>query len=144
MRLGIVHGPNLQLLGRREPELYGTTSLEELDARLRALGGELGVDLDILQSNHEGVILDWLVDHGDALDGVLVNPAGLTHTSVALRDAFLGLELPFVEVHLSNPYAREPFRHRSLLSDIAEGVVFGFGPEGYLLGLRGLHARLST
>ncbi len=140
----MVHGPNLRLLGRREPEIYGTRTLASIDDALGELASELGIELEAFQSNHEGEILDWMEARGGELDGVVINPASLTHSSVGLRDAFLALELPFVEVHLSNPHAREPFRHRSLLSDVASGVVFGFGPEGYLLALRGLHARLSS
>lgn len=143
MRLGVVHGPNLRLLGRREPDHYGVRTLEEVDGDLRHLAAELDVELEIFQSNHEGEILDWLEHAADRLAGIVINPAALTHTSVGLRDAFLGLEVPFVEVHLSNPHARESFRHTSLLADRALGVVFGFGPDSYLLGLRGLHARLS-
>lgn len=144
MRVAVVHGPNLRLLGRREPEIYGTRTLASIDDALGELASELGIELEAFQSNHEGEILDWMEARGGELDGVVINPASLTHSSVGLRDAFLALELPFVEVHLSNPHAREPFRHRSLLSDVASGVVFGFGPEGYLLALRGLHARLSS
>lgn len=142
MRVAVVHGPNLRLLGRREPELYGHATLEEVDARLRALADELGVELETFQSNHEGEILDWIEEAAGRLSGFLVNPGALTHTSVALRDALLGVALPFVEVHLSNPAGREDFRHRSFLADAAVGVVYGFGVESYLLGLRGLHARL--
>ncbi|TVP74343.1 MAG: type II 3-dehydroquinate dehydratase [Gemmatimonadales bacterium] len=144
MRIGIVHGPNLRLLGRREPEVYGSTSLSEVDLALGSLAGELGVELEVFQSNHEGEILDWLEARAGGLDGVVINPAALTHGSIGLRDALLGLSLPFVEVHISNPHAREPFRKESVLADVASGVVFGFGPESYLLGLRGLHARLSS
>lgn len=144
MRIGVLHGPNLRLLGRREPELYGTRTLDEIDASVRELAGDLGIEVEFFQSNHEGEILDWIESAAVRLDGLVMNPAGLTHTSVSLRDALLAVELPFVEVHLSNPHAREPFRHRSFLSDVASGVVFGFGPEGYLLGLRGLSSRLGS
>ncbi len=138
----MIHGPNLALLGRREPELYGTRSLEDIDTALTALAEELGAGLEVFQSNHEGRILDWIAAVADRVDGFLVNPAALTHTSVALRDALLAVDRPFVEVHLSNPKAREPFRHHSFLADVATGVVFGFGSESYLLGLRGLYAHL--
>ena len=143
MRVGIVHGPNLRLLGTREPEHYGTVRLEEIDQRVRGLARELGVEVETFQSNHEGQILDYLEEAASRVDGFLVNAAGLTHTSVALRDALAGVGRPFVEVHLSNTSAREDFRRHSLLSSVAEGVVYGFGAESYLLGLRGLTGRLS-
>ena len=143
MRIGVVHGPNLRLLGDREPEHYGTLPLEEIDHRIRELGSELSVGVERFQSNHEGEILDYLEEARTRVDGFLVNAAGLTHTSVALRDALVGVGKPFVEVHLSNTAAREEFRHRSLLSPVAAGVVYGFGAESYLLGLRGLVGRLS-
>ncbi|TVP55042.1 MAG: type II 3-dehydroquinate dehydratase [Gemmatimonadales bacterium] len=142
VRVGVIHGPNLGLLGRREPETYGRRSLEEINAALEEVAAELGAELEILQTNHEGEILDWIETMGNRVDGFLVNPAALTHTSVALRDGLLAVDRPFVEVHLSNPKAREPFRHHSYLADVAHGVVFGFGSESYLLGLRGLCAHL--
>lgn len=142
MRIGVLHGPNLRLLGRREPGVYGTATLKEIDGALEELARDLLAEVEIFQSNHEGAILDWLEDAGQRVDGFLVNPGGLTHTSVALRDGLLAASRPFVEVHLSNPASREAFRHNSFLSDVAVGVVFGFGPESYLLGLRGLLARL--
>lgn len=138
MRIAVVHGPNLRLLGRREPEVYGTDTLEEIDAAVASLAGELGVEVESFQSNAEGALLDFLEEASERVDGFVVNAAGLTHTSVALRDGLVGVGLPFVEVHLSNPAAREPFRHVSLLTAVAAGVVSGFGPESYLLGLRGL------
>jgi 3-dehydroquinate dehydratase-2 len=138
-----VHGPNLGLLGRREPDVYGSTTLEDIDASVRNLAAELGAELHTFQSNHEGAILDHLEATAPDTDGYLVNAGGLTHTSVALRDGLVGVGRPFVEVHISNTAAREDFRHRSLLSPVAAGVVYGFGPRGYLLGLRGLLARLT-
>lgn len=132
----MLHGPNLNLLGRREPGLYGRATLEEIEARLDALAAELGVSLEHHQSNHEGALVDWI--QSVPCDGVLINPAAYTHTSVALRDALLATARPFVEVHLSNVHKREPFRHKSLLADVALGQVMGFGPDSYLLGLRGL------
>jgi 3-dehydroquinate dehydratase II len=143
VRVGVLHGPNLRLLGRREPGVYGTATLQEIDGALQELARELVAEVEIFQSNHEGAILDWLEEAGPRVDGFLVNPGGLTHTSVALRDGLLAASRPFVEVHLSNPTSREAFRHHSFLSDVATGVVFGFGPESYLLGLRGLLARLT-
>jgi 3-dehydroquinate dehydratase II len=140
--IGVLHGPNLRLLGRREPGVYGSRTLDEVNAELRASAAPLGADLEIFQSNHEGAILDWIDEVSGRVQGFVVNPGALTHTSVALRDALLGVDLPYVEVHLSNTAAREPFRHRSLLADRAAGVVYGFGTESYLLGLRGLLAHL--
>lgn len=143
MRIAVVHGPNLRLLGNREPEVYGTTTLEEVDRRLGALGEELGVDVESFQSNSEGEILDYLEKASERVDGFVVNPGGLTHTSVALRDGLVGVGLPFVEVHLSNTAAREPFRHHSYLTPVAVGLVAGFGPHSYLGGLRALAAHLA-
>jgi 3-dehydroquinate dehydratase II len=144
VRIVVIHGPNLNQLGRREPELYGTTSLQEIDESLQALGRELGAEVDAFQSNTEGALIDYIQDAVDRADGFLVNAGGLTHTSVSLRDALTGAGRPFVEVHLTNPSAREAFRHVSLLTDRADGVVAGFGAESYLLGLRGLVARLRS
>jgi 3-dehydroquinate dehydratase II len=141
----VLHGPNLNLLGSREPEVYGSATLDDINAALADLAGELGLAIEVRQSNHEGELVEAL--HGAAaegLAGVLINPAAYTHTSVALRDAVLATGLPTVEVHLSNVAAREEFRQRSLLSDVALGVVSGFGAESYLLGLRGLAARLGS
>ncbi len=143
MRVEVVHGPNLGRLGSREPDLYGSVTLAEVDASLVALGADLGVEVRAVQSNHEGWIIDHLESVAGTADGVLINPGGLGHTSVVLRDALLGTGLPFVEVHMSNVNAREPFRHRSLLADVAAGTVAGFGVDSYLLGLRGLAAHLK-
>ncbi len=142
LSLGVLHGPNLNLLGRREPESYGLEELETINDRLSARGAELGVTLEFYQSNIEGELVDWVQQTSSSLDGLLVNAAGYTHTSVALRDALKAVELPFVEVHLSNVYAREPFRHHSYLSDIAVGLVAGFGGDSYILALDGLAAYL--
>lgn len=143
MRIAIVHGANLRMLGRREPEVYGSDTLEDINRRLRALAEELGVEIEIFQSNSEGAILDYLEEAAPRIDGVLINPGAFTHTSVALRDALAGIAKPFVEVHLSNPAARESFRRRSYLAPVAAGVVAGFRAESYLLALRGLLAHLS-
>ena len=138
----VLHGPNLNLLGVREPAIYGSTRLSDIDARLEALGPTLGLSIDALQSNHEGVLVDRL--HAaleDGTRGVLTNPGGLTHTSVVLRDAVAAVSgggLPVVEVHLSQPEARETFRHVSLLSGVVAGRVSGFGALSYELGLRAL------
>jgi len=143
VRIAVLHGPNLQLLGRREPEVYGEATLEEVNRRVQSLARELGVEVDHLQSNHEGELIDYVAEEAERVDGFLVNAGGLTHTSVALRDALVGVNRPFVEVHLSNTAAREDFRRRSLLAPVSIGVVAGSGPESYLLGLRGLLARLA-
>lgn len=143
MRIGVIHGPNLRLLGKREPEVYGTATLSDIDGLLGEAALELGVELVTFQSNHEGEILDFIEERAPDVSGFLINPGALTHTSIALRDALSGVERPFVEVHLSNTAAREPFRHRSYLSGVAAGVVYGFGVHSYLLGLRGLVARLG-
>lgn len=143
MRIGVIHGPNLRLLGRREPEVYGTATLDDVNAALSDLAAELEVELETFQSNHEGQLLDFIEEASARVDGFLINPGGFTHTSVALLDALLGVELPFVEVHLSNTARRERFRRHSYLSGAASGVVYGFGAQSYLLGLRGLVARLG-
>ena len=140
MRVLVLHGPNLNLLGTRQPDVDGRVTLAEITAALDALAAEHGASLDHLQSNHEGALIDALHAARGRVDAVLINPGGLTHTSVSLRDAFLASDLPFVEVHLSNTAAREEFRHKSLLSDIARGVVVGFGPNSYILGLQALLA----
>lgn len=140
MKICVVHGPNLNLLGTREPELYGTNTLAAIDEQLRTRGAELGAQVQSFQSNHEGDLVDRIQELSDGVDGWLVNAAGLTHSSVALRDALVASRKPFVEVHLSNIFSREPFRHRSLLSDVALGVVSGFGAQSYLFGLDGLLA----
>ena len=143
-RILVLHGPNLNALGTREPELYGRTTLADLDERLRRLGSELGCEVECLQSQHEGVLIDALHRARDQSHGVLLNPAGLTHSSVALRDAVLAAGIPVVEVHVTNPHRREPFRRRSFVSDVALAVVQGFGAEGYLLALRGLAGHLGV
>jgi len=146
VKVAVIHGPNLRLLGRREPDVYGSDTLGDVDRALEGEAATLGVQLETFQSNHEGHILDFIEEASARVGGFVVNPGALTHTSVALRDALCGVALPFVEVHLSNTAAREPFRRQSYLSDVATGVVFGFGVEGYLLGLRGLvsHIQKST
>lgn len=140
MRFMVVHGPNLNLLGSREPEVYGSTTLAEIDAIVKAKAAEGGHGVDTFQSNHEGELIDKLQEAASGFDGVLLNPGGLTHTSVALRDAVQALAVPVVEVHLSNIYAREPFRQRSMVSGACAGVVSGFGVTSYVLGLEALIA----
>jgi 3-dehydroquinate dehydratase-2 len=142
LRIGVLNGPNLDLLGRREPDLYGAECLDEILADLDVLARELDARVTAFQSNHEGELADWVRDVGSGQDGLLVNAAAFTHTSVALRDSLLAADVPFVEVHLTNIWAREPFRHRSLLSDAARGVVGGFGAHSYALGLRALLTHL--
>ncbi len=137
-RILVLHGPNLNLLGRREPETYGHTTLEEINQRLESLAAKWGAELSILQANGEGLLIDALHDAMDWADGVLINPGGYTHTSVALRDAIAGTGLLTVEVHLSNIHAREAFRHTSLIAPVAVGQVAGFGWRSYELGLMGL------
>jgi 3-dehydroquinate dehydratase-2 len=137
-RILVLHGPSLNLLGRREPAVYGHTTLAEIDAALQSAAREREAELRIVQSNHEGVLIDALHQALDWADGLLINPGGYTHTSVALRDAVAALGRPAVEVHLSNVHAREPFRHRSLIAPVCLGQVCGFGPRSYLLGLAAL------
>ena len=142
MRIGVIHGPNLRLLGRREPEVYGTETLADVDRMLSELGSELGAEIETFQSNHEGELLDFIDEASGRVDGFLINPGAYTHTSVALRDGLVGVDRPFVEVHLSNTAGRERFRRHSYLAPVASGVVYGFGVDSYLLGLRGLVARI--
>jgi len=134
----VIHGPNLNLLGRREPEVYGTQTLADIDASIAASAKELGVEIEAFQSNHEGELIDRVQQAMGVADGILINPGGFTHTSVALRDALVATELPVVEVHLSNVFAREPFRQHSYVSPIAVGVISGLGSEGYRFGLEAL------
>jgi 3-dehydroquinate dehydratase-2 len=142
--VAVLHGPNLNLLGRREPEVYGSTTLAEIDARIAAVATELGVDLETFQANGEGALIDFVQGAAERVAGFVVNAGGYTHTSVALLDALVGTGLPFVEVHLSNLHAREPFRQRSLLAPRAAGIVLGFAASGYELALRGLVGRLRA
>jgi 3-dehydroquinate dehydratase-2 len=134
----VLHGPNLNLLGKREPEVYGRLTLEEINQRLDALGKELGVEVRPLQSNHEGALIDALHDARTWADGVLFNPGGYTHTSVALRDAVAATGLPVIEVHLSNTQAREEFRHRSLIAPVCKGSIIGLGWRSYTAALRAM------
>lgn len=133
----VLHGPNLNLLGMREPGIYGSRTLAQIDAGLAKLAGELGVKLAAWQGNHEGELVGRIqAAAGDGTDFIIINAAAYTHTSVAIRDALAGVGIPFIEVHLSNIYKREPFRHHSYLSDIAVGLVSGLGADGYEAALR--------
>ena len=137
MQLLVLHGPNLNLLGTREPGVYGSTTLPQIDADLAQMVADAGARLSSLQSNHEGVLIDRIhAARNDGTQFIIINPGGLTHTSVALRDALAAVALPFIEVHLSNVHRREPFRHHSYLSDIATGVIVGLGAAGYRLALQ--------
>jgi 3-dehydroquinate dehydratase-2 len=142
MRIAVLNGPNLNLLGTREPELYGRVTLEALEQQVRSEAASLGIQLTWLQTNHEGVFVDAVQGLRGQAEGALVNAGAFTHTSLAIRDAFLAVKVPFVEVHLSNIFAREPERRHSRLADLAVGIVAGFGPDGYILGLRALVAKL--
>jgi len=143
LRILALHGPNLNLLGTREPGHYGTITLADINQQLIELGDTLAVEITTYQSNHEGELVDRIQQAGsDHIDGIVINPAAYTHTSIALRDALLATGIPFIEVHLSNIHRREEFRHRSMLVDAATGVVAGFGATSYLLALRGLNDHL--
>lgn len=135
MKILIINGPNLNLLGTRESDVYGTKTLDDINESLKNLASELGVEIDIRQSNHEGEIVDF-IQKAKGYAALVINPAAYTHTSIAIRDAIAAVEVPAVEIHISNIYKREEFRHKSLISQVAYGQISGFGPESYLLGLR--------
>ncbi len=139
----VIHGPNLNRLGRREPEIYGRHTLADIDAELVQAGKTLGVDVQTFQSNHEGELVDRIQQAAEEVDGLVINPAAYTHTSVALRDALLLLDIPVIEVHLSNIYQRESFRHHSMTAPAATGQIAGLGKNGYLLALDAL-VRMAT
>lgn len=143
-RVLVINGPNLNLLGTREPGLYGSASLADIEVMVRERGAALGVAIDWFQSNHEGELVDVVQQLQSRADGAIVNLGGYTHTSVAIRDAFLAAPLPFVEVHLSNLFKREPMRHASMTADLAIGVIAGFGARGYVLALEALVAVLRA
>jgi 3-dehydroquinate dehydratase-2 len=143
VRIAIVNGPNLNLLGTREPEIYGTATLGDIEERLREVAREVRVEVEFVQSNHEGVLIDAIQGLRESADGAIINAGAYTHTSLAIRDALAAVSLPYVEVHLSNIYAREPERRQSLLAQTARAVICGFGAYGYELALRGLVASLS-
>jgi 3-dehydroquinate dehydratase-2 len=139
----VIHGPNLNMLGTREPEIYGHQTLEEINSALKALTERLGLAVETFQSNYEGEIVDRIQQAHGAFDGIIINPAAYTHTSIAIRDALSLLNIPVVEIHLSNINKRESFRHTSLMADIVAARISGFGAQGYLLALEGLAQLLS-
>jgi 3-dehydroquinate dehydratase II len=144
MRIVVLNGPNLNLLGQREPEVYGHTSLAEIEAMVREAAVPLGAQIEWFQTNHEGALVEAVQALRGRADGALINAAALTHSSLALRDALLAVRIPFVELHLSNIFAREPERRHSVIADLAVGMVTGFGPQSYLLALQALMGRLRA
>ncbi len=138
MKISVINGPNLNMLGTREPSLYGNLTISDISKQIKIKADELGVEIDLFQSNIEGEIVEKIHSLYDNFDGFIINAAAYTHTSIAIRDAALSVSLPFIEVHLSNVYKREPFRHKSYLADIALGVISGFGYLSYTLALEAL------
>ena len=144
MLIAVLNGPNLNLLGQREPELYGRTSLAEIEAMVRQAADPLGAEIQWLQTNHEGELVEAVQRLRGQAEGALINAAALTHSSLALRDALLAVRIPFVELHLSNIFAREPERRHSVIADLALGLITGFGPQSYVLALQALVGRLRA
>ena len=140
----IIHGPNLNMLGKREPEIYGKTTLDEINSMLEEHGKRLGIAVETFQSNHEGAIVDKIQEAAKAQKGIIINPAAYTNTSVAIRDALLLLDIPVIEIHISNIYKREPFRHKSLISDVATAQIVGFGVKGYSMALKALAGMIKS
>lgn len=140
----VVHGPNLNMLGKREPQIYGSATLDQVNASIQALGKRLGVSVEAFVSNHEGEIVEKIQRCAETHDAVIINPAAYTHTSIAIRDALLLLDVPVVEVHLTNIHKREPFRHTSMISDVVTGRICGFGIQGYSMALEALSAMIKA
>ncbi len=134
----VIHGPNLNMLGKREPEVYGSATLEEINLHLEKTGEKTGVVVETFQSNYEGAIIEKIHDIPDNFHGLIINPAAYTHTSIAIRDAILLLDIPVIEIHISNIYKREPFRHKSMIADIATAQISGFGMHGYIMALKAI------
>lgn len=144
MKIAVLNGPNLNLLGTREPAIYGRESLDDVERNVRTVGGELGIEIEFSQHNGEGAMIDAIHAMRGHIDGVIINAGAYTHSSLAIRDALTGVSLPFVEVHVSNVYAREPERHHSMLASAAVGTICGLGVYGYELALRGLAKKLAA
>jgi len=144
MKVLVIHGPNLNMLGKREPEIYGKETLDDINVTLDELGKRLGLAVETFQSNHEGAIVEKIQQASGACKGLIINPAAYTHTSVAIRDALLLLDAPIIEIHLSNIYKREPFRHKSMVSDVANAQITGCGAYGYSMALKALARMISS
>jgi len=140
----VIHGPNLNLLGQREPDVYGTASLKDIDADLKQHGKSIGLKVETFQSNHEGKLVDKIQEISNATSGLIINPAAYTHTSIAIRDALLLLDVPIIEIHLSNIYKRESFRHQSMIADITTGQISGFGAAGYRMALQAIARMIQS
>ncbi|MDI6687814.1 MAG: type II 3-dehydroquinate dehydratase [Desulfobacterales bacterium] len=137
-KIMVIHGPNLNMLGKREPDIYGKETLEEINSMLKNLGEKLEIDVETFQSNYEGAIVEKIHEISEKYKGLIINPAAYTHTSIAIRDALLLLDIPVIEVHLSNIYKREPFRHKSITADVATAQISGLGVQGYIMALEAI------
>jgi 3-dehydroquinate dehydratase II len=143
-RILVIHGPNLNMLGKRETDIYGTSTLDEINANLKKLGEKAGLLIETFQSNHEGILVEKIHQAFEKHSGLIINPAAFTHTSIAIRDALLLLDIPIIELHISNIYKREPFRHTSMISDVATAIISGFGAYGYLMALEAIIRMLRS